>query len=58
MRIKHGEFIAPNVQEDVITFIPEDAGQYEWIDGKIQEVSEPEPDHGDACARVSMHLGR
>jgi Uma2 family endonuclease len=57
MENTHGEFIAPNVQDDVLLYIPEEAGQYEWIDGHIREVSEQQWEHGVVCAKVSMCLG-
>jgi Uma2 family endonuclease len=52
----HGEFIAPGIQDDVLLYIPEDAGQYEWIDGQIREVSEPQYEHGVVCAIVTTRL--
>jgi len=56
MTIRHGEFIAPDVQDDVIGYIPKEAGQYEWIDGHIREVSEPQLVHGWVGIRVSVRL--
>jgi Uma2 family endonuclease len=56
MEFPHGEWIAPDVQADVLEQIPEEAGQYEWIDGRITEVSEPMRDHGWVNARVTVRL--
>ncbi|HEV3193614.1 MAG TPA: Uma2 family endonuclease [Polyangiaceae bacterium] len=55
--IKHGEFVGPDVQDDVLLYVPEDAGQYEWIDGHIREVSEPQVEHGFVCTKVTVALG-
>lgn len=58
MKIRHGEFIGPDVQDDFLLHLPEDAGQFEWVDGRIMEVREPFAPHGFACNRVSLHLGK
>lgn len=57
MGIRHGEFIAKNVQDDILAHLPDSAsGQYEWIDGRIREVSEPMPGHGLVCTNVTARL--
>ena len=56
MDIQHGEFIGPDMQDDVLLHIPEEAGQYEWIDGHIREVSEPWIVHGLVCTEVGTLL--
>jgi Uma2 family endonuclease len=56
MTYTHGQFLAAGVQDDVLLYIPEEAGQYEWIDGRIKEVSEPFFEHGFVCTKVTTHL--
>lgn len=56
MTIRHGEFIGRDVQDDIIAHIPKEAGTYEWVDGRIMEVSEPSAEHGWVGMRLSALL--
>jgi Uma2 family endonuclease len=52
----HGEYIAPDIQDDVLLYIPKEAGRYEWIDGRIREVSEPQVDHSFVLPKMVARL--
>jgi Uma2 family endonuclease len=56
MRLQHGKFIAPGYQDDILLHIPEEAGQYEWHDGHILEVTEPDVGHGRVCLGIGSRL--
>lgn len=56
MGIRHGEFIGKDVQDDILAHLPDDSVQYEWIDGRITDVSEPWWEHGFACTEVTTRL--
>jgi len=51
--VTYSPAIQDEFEDDALLHIPKESGQYEWVDGRIMLVSEPDRLHG----RVGMRLG-